>query len=206
MDGDLAPVTELVELCDRYDALLLLDDAHGFGVLGENGAGMLSECGIRSERVLYMATLGKAAGVHGAFLAADAAVVDYLVNRARTYIYTTAAPPLLAYVLLESLRIIRSETGRRQHLRLLIDRFTARLGSACRKMLPSVTAIQPFVLGGALRALSVSNALLEHGLIVPAVRPPTVPRGTARLRISLSAGHSLEDVDRLASALCALAP
>ncbi len=201
MDGDLAPVPDLVEMCERHDAFLLLDDAHGFGVLGEDGAGALSHWQVHSERVLYMGTLGKAAGVHGAFVAAESAVIDYLVNRARTYIFTTASPPMLACALLESLRILRTEAWRREHLRRLIAHFTAQLGALSEHLLPSVTAIQPFILGSAERAVDHSLALRTLGLIAPAIRPPTVPRGTARLRISLSAAHEMADVERLAAAL-----
>jgi 8-amino-7-oxononanoate synthase len=201
MDGDLVTVPQLVWLCERYGAFLLLDDAHGFGVLGEGGAGILSHWRVRSDRVVYMGTLGKAAGVHGAFVAAEPAVIDYLVNRARTYMFTTASPPMLACALLESVRIIRSEGWRREHLRGLIAHFTSRLVTSPGKLLPSVTPIQPLVLADAEHALGVSQYLLEQGFIVPAIRPPTVPRGTARLRISLSAAHSLVEVERLADAL-----
>jgi 8-amino-7-oxononanoate synthase len=201
MDGDLAPVPDLVRLCSRYDAFLLLDDAHGFGVLGVHGAGTLSHFGLSSERVVYMGTLGKAAGVYGAFVAADAALIDLLVNRARTYIYTTATPPLLAVALLESLAIIRSEDWRREHLARLSAMLAAAGPALPGSLLPSCTAIQPLVLGSAQAATRAMRALAEHGLVVPAVRPPTVPRGSARLRISLSAAHSVAEVERLLAAL-----
>ncbi len=201
MDGDIAPVPELVALCERYDALLLLDDAHGLGVLGHHGAGTLSHHGIVSERVVYMGTLGKAAGVYGAFVAAAAAVIDWLVNRARTYIYTTATPPLLASALLESLRIVAAEDWRRERLSRHIARLRSAAAALPGSLLPSETAIQPLVLGTAAGATEAMQALREQSLIVPAVRPPTVPSGSARLRISLSAAHAESDVERLIDAL-----
>ncbi|RPI43788.1 MAG: 8-amino-7-oxononanoate synthase [Betaproteobacteria bacterium] len=201
MDGDLTPVPELVDVCERHGAFALLDDAHGFGVLGAHGAGILSHFNARSERVLYMGTLGKAAGVYGAFVAADSAVIDYLVNRARTYVYTTAIPPMLAAVLARSLEIIRSEDWRRRHLSELRRALTEGLGPDGARLLRSPTPIQPFVLGGVDQAMRAAKELEAEGFIVPAIRPPTVPRGSARLRISLSAGHRIADVARLATAL-----
>jgi 8-amino-7-oxononanoate synthase len=204
MDGDVAPVRGLVDLAERYDAWLVLDDAHGFGVLGARGAGILEDVGIGSPRIAYMATLGKAAGVYGAFVAGSPELVDTLVQRARTYIYTTATPPLIACALLKSLELIERDVWRRSHLRALIAAFKAGIGDSGWRLLPSDTAIQPLVIGGSSEAVAVSAALAERGLLVPAIRPPTVPQGTARLRISLSADHALEDVERLAAALIAL--
>ena len=201
MDGDIAPVPQLIDLCARYDAWLLLDDAHGFGVLGTHGAGTLSHFAARPERVIYMGTLGKAAGVFGAFVAADAAIIDYLINRARTYIYTTAMPALLALALAESLRILRTEDNRRTHLSRLIEMVKRGIEPGSGTLLASQTAIQPLVLGSTAEALRRSQALAERGLLVPAVRPPTVPAGSARLRISLSAAHQVEDIARLLDAL-----
>ena len=201
MDGDIAPVPQLIDLCARHDAWLLLDDAHGFGVLGQHGAGTLSHFSVPPEHVIYMGTLGKAAGVFGAFVAADAAIIDYLVNRARTYIYTTAMPALLALALTESLRILRTEDDRRTHLSRLIEMVRHGIEPGCGTLLASQTAIQPLVLGSVAQAVRRSQALAERGLLVPAVRPPTVPQGSARLRISLSAAHQVEDVERLLGAL-----
>jgi len=206
MDGDIAPVPQLLAVCERHDAWLLLDDAHGFGVLGPHGAGTLSHFGIESDRVITMGTLGKAAGVCGAFVAAHGVVTDYLVNRARTYIYTTALPPMLAAALLESVHLLRAENHRRTHLRMLIETLVAELRAAPGRLLPSTTAIQPFVLGEAKAAVAASRRVAARGLLVPAVRPPTVPRGTARLRISLSAAHSVADVHALAAALRECSP
>jgi 8-amino-7-oxononanoate synthase len=205
MDGDIAPVPQLIALCARYDAWLLLDDAHGFGVLGTHGAGTLSHFAVRPERVIYMGTLGKAAGVFGAFVAADASIIDYLINRARTYIYTTAMPALLALALAESLRILRTEDSRRTHLSRLIEMVRRGIEPSSGTLLASQTAIQPLVLGSAAEAVRRSQALAGRGLLVPAVRPPTVPNGAARLRISLSAAHEVEDIERLLGALRELA-
>jgi len=201
MDGDIAPVPELLELCERHDAWLLLDDAHGFGVLGATGAGVLQHFGVASERIIYMATLGKAAGVFGAFVAGAPALIEWLLQRARPYVYTTATPPMLAHTLLKSLEIIAAESERRE----LLARLVARLKQGCAglpwRLMSSDTAIQPLVIGATDAAMRVAEALLERGLLVPAIRPPTVPEGTARLRISLSAGHTLAQVDRLVQAL-----
>ena len=204
MDGDIAPAPELIALCERHDAWLLLDDAHGFGVLGGSGRGVLEHFGTQSARVIYMATLGKAAGVFGAFVAAHDEVIETLVQRARTYIYTTAMPPLLAHVLEKSLELMARDTWRRDRLSQLIIKLNQIVISKRWRLLPSMTAIQPLVIGINTEALAVSEALARAGLLVPAIRPPTVPRGTARLRISLSAAHCAEDVERLAAALNAL--
>lgn len=204
MDGDIAPVAELLTLCERYDAWLLLDDAHGFGVLSEDGRGVLAHFDLNSPRIIYMATLGKAAGVSGAFVAGDATLVEWLIQRARTYVYTTATPPLLAHALLTSLKLIEKETWRRERLTQLIALLRERLQNNRWKLLPSDTPIQPLIIGGNDEAVRVSSQLAEQGLLVPAIRPPTVPTGTARLRISLSAAHTVEDVERLAQTLNAL--
>lgn len=201
MDGDIAPVPDLLELCVRHDAYLLIDDAHGFGVLGAQGRGTMAHFGIRSDRLIYMATLGKAAGVSGAFVAGSEALAESLVQQARTYIYTTATPPLLAHALLTSLRIIEQEQWRRERLHELAQRLKQGLQGAPWRLLPSDTPIQPLLVGGNAEALALSARLAGEGLLVPAIRPPTVPQGTARLRISLSADHGIDDVDRLVSAL-----
>jgi 8-amino-7-oxononanoate synthase len=205
MDGDLAPLPQLVALCERHDAWLVVDDAHGFGVLGRSGAGSLAHWGVSSERVVYMGTLGKAAGVFGAFVAADADVVEWILQRARTYMFTTASPPLLAAALLAALDVIESEAWRRTHLAALIGRIGEGLSSLRWQLLPSTTAIQPLIIGGNSEAMSLMESLRRDGIWVPAIRPPTVPLGTARLRISLSAAHRDEDVDCLLNALGKLA-
>jgi 8-amino-7-oxononanoate synthase len=204
MDGDIAPVRALLELCERYDAWLVLDDAHGFGVLGERGRGALEHFGVRSSRIAYMATLGKAAGVFGAFVAGDEVLIDTLVQRARTYVYTTAAPPLLARTLVKSLELIETESWRRTRLRELVTRLRTGLEGSRFELLPSETPIQPLVIGDSAEAVRVSDELARAGVLIPAIRPPTVPRGTARLRVSLSADHQAQDVDRLVNALAEL--
>ena len=201
MDGDIAPVAELVALAERFDAWLLLDDAHGFGVLGNRGRGVVSHCGIESPRVIYMATLGKAAGVFGAFVAARTEVVETLVQRARSYIYTTATPPLLAHALLESLMLIEAGQWRRDRLSQLICMVKEGLAAQRWRLMDSATAIQPLIIGGNADAVAVSEQLARRGILVPAIRPPTVPQGTARLRISLSAAHTVDDVAQLVGAL-----
>lgn len=205
MDGDIAPLAELLALCERYDAWLVVDDAHGFGVLGAQGRGTLAHLGVGSERIVYMATLGKAAGVYGAFVAAQPEIVDTVLQRARTYIYTTATPPMLAHALLAALDIIRTEESRREHLRRLVALLRTGLNAAPWTVLPSDTAIQPLIVGDNTRALALAGRLAERGVLVPAIRPPTVPAGTARLRISLSATHTAGDVERLARTICELA-
>jgi 8-amino-7-oxononanoate synthase len=201
MDGDLAPAAELLALCERYDAWLLLDDAHGFGVLGEQGRGILSHCRIASPRIIYMATLGKAAGVSGAFVAGEPVLIEYLLQKARSYIYTTAMPPALAAATLTALDIIASEEDRRRHLQRLVGVLKSSLRLQHWLLLDSATAIQPLIVGGNETALRLSEYLLAAGMLVPAIRPPTVPKGSARLRITLSALHSEQDVLRLTAAL-----
>ena len=209
MDGDLAPLPELLALAGEFDAWLVVDDAHGFGVLGDGenaGRGTLAQFGLASERIVYMGTLGKAAGVAGAFVAAHPAVIETLIQVARTYVYTTAAPPLLAEALRAGLSIIRADRARHAHLSALIGHFRQRMQPLSWKLLPSGTPIQPLVVGDNAGALALSGALWQRGFWVPAIRPPTVPAGTARLRITLTAGHTKGDVDALVDALAELAP
>lgn len=205
MDGDVAEVDRLLELAEAHDAWLYLDDAHGFGVLNA-GRGGLSEAARNNPRVIYLATLGKAAGVFGAAVAAQASVIEWLLQKARTYVYTTAMPPMLAAALLESLQQIEAATARRDRLQRHIQTLRAGLNSLPRwHLLDSATPIQPLVIGENAEALKVSGKLLEQGLLVPAIRTPTVPKGSARLRISLSAGHSEAEVDALIAAIRELA-
>jgi 8-amino-7-oxononanoate synthase len=209
MDGDVADITALHQLCEQYDALLLLDDAHGFGVLGEAGRGSLAQAGFigphAKRRILYMATLGKAAGVAGAFVAGDEALIEWLMQSTRSYIFATAAPAMLASALRASLKIIAQEQWRRDHLTALIERLKegldTQLKSSSWRLLPSSTPIQPLVIGSNEDALAVMAGLRQRGIWVPAIRPPTVAAGTARMRIALSALHTDEDVDRLTQAL-----
>jgi 8-amino-7-oxononanoate synthase len=202
MDGDCAPLRELAAIARNNQALLMVDDAHGFGVLGKTGAGLIEHCAQGQDDVpVMMATLGKALGTFGAFVAGSADVIETLVQQARSYIYTTALPPAVAAAARESLRLLQVEGWRREHLQLLIARLRGGMEQLGLPPLPSNTAIQPLVLGDAGTALAVSDALFKLGFMVPAIRPPTVPRGTARLRITLSASHSEADVDSLLQAL-----
>ena len=201
MDGDIAPLPELLKLCEAHDAWLIVDDAHGFGVLGRQGRGSLSHFDLNSPRIVYMGTLGKAAGVAGAFVAASAEVIDWLIQRARTYIYTTATPPLLAAAVRASVDVIEHDEARRTHLQSLISQLREGLRGLPWTLLSSQTAIQPLIVGESKSALELSAQLREAGIWVPAIRPPTVPMGTARLRISLSAAHTEAQVQRLVAAL-----
>jgi len=201
MDGDLAPLPDLLALCERFDAWLLVDDAHGFGVLGAGGRGALAHFGLPSPRIVYMATLGKAAGVFGAAVAGEAEVIEWLLQKARTYIYTTATPPLLSATLLASLDLIEAGDERRAQLQKLILQLRAGLRTPNWQLMDSATPIQPVLIGSNDAALAASQRLLERGILVPAIRPPTVPANTARLRISLSAAHTEADVTRLVDAL-----
>jgi 8-amino-7-oxononanoate synthase len=205
MDGDTAPLPELLALCERYDAWLLVDDAHGFGVLGEQGRGSLAHFNLSSPRIIYMATLGKAAGVSGAFVAAEQVVIDTLIQSARSYIYTTASPPALASALLASLAVLSAEEWRRDQLRKLIAQLRAGLADLPWILMPSATPIQPLVIGRNEEVVALSDGLRARGIWVPAIRPPTVPQGTARLRISLSAAHTEANVAQLIQALHELA-
>ncbi len=206
MDGDVAPLPGLLELAERFDAWLVIDDAHGFGVLGPHGQGSLAHFGLPpSERIVYMGTLGKAAGASGAFVAASATVCEWLLQRARTYIFTTGSSPVMACALLASLDLIEHGDARRAHLRQLTEQLRNGLADTRWQLMASPTAIQPVIIGDNHEALRVATALYEKGLWVPAIRPPTVPKGTSRLRVSLSAAHSEEHVARLVDALRELA-
>ena len=204
MDGDIAPVAQLLALCERHDAYLMLDDAHGFGLLGQGGRGVLEHFSVSSPRIVYMATLGKAAGVFGAFVAGSPELIETLVQRARSYVYTTALPPLLASALSASLGLIRAEGWRRTHVRQLTAYLRDNLKLGRWRLMPSETPIQPLLVGPNRETLALAEALLQRGIMVPAIRPPTVPKGQARLRISLSAAHRVEHVERLVQALRAL--
>lgn len=204
MDGDIAPVPPLLALAEKYDAWLLLDDAHGFGVLGEHGQGVLEHFGVKHPRIIYMGTLGKAAGVFGAFVAGSHDLCEWLLQRAHTYIYTTAMPSLLACALLKSVGLISAGVALRSQLQgniILLKQLLTDFLPKGWHLLLSETAIQPLVLGGNDQALRVAAALAKRGVLVPAIRPPTVPAGTARLRISLSAAHKADDIHRLVDAL-----
>ena len=203
MEGDIAPLPALLALCERHGAWCVVDDAHGFGVLGAHGAGVLEHFALRSPQLIYIGTLGKAAGVGGAFVAAHATVIEWLVQRARPYIYSTAAPPALAHALLASVDIIAGAEGARlrAHLQQLITQFRAALQLQNWHLLPSTTPIQPIVIGANQATIDAGTALREQGLWVAAIRPPTVPLHTARLRVTLSAAHTGAQVAQLAQAI-----
>ena len=202
MDGDLAPLADYAGLCREHGACLYVDDAHGFGVLGERGRGALEQLSLgQTEAPLMMATFGKALGLAGAFVAGPAVLIETLVQRARPYIYSTAMPPALAAAVLESLHIVAEEKHRRAHLQKLIRRFRAEAERLGLPLLPSATPIQPLLLGTSQRAVMTSEKLLQQGFYVAAIRPPTVPEGSARLRISLTTGHTPAQVDGLLQGL-----
>jgi 8-amino-7-oxononanoate synthase len=204
MDGDLAPLADLSALCRRENALLMVDDAHGLGVLGADGAGSLSEAGLAQDNApILMATLGKALGVAGAFVAGSATLIDGLVQFARSYVYTTAMPPALAAAASAAVDIARDDSERRERLHRHIAQFRA--GAAARGIatLPSQTPIQPVPVGDSTAALAAAQRLEDAGFYVPAIRPPSVPANGARLRVSLSAAHAEADIERLLDALAA---
>jgi 8-amino-7-oxononanoate synthase len=206
MDGDCAPLPELAALAARHDAWLMVDDAHGFGVLGERGAGCAEHFDLSAAQLpILMGTLGKAVGTFGAFVAGSEALIETLVQFARPYIYTTALPPAVAAASLQSLLIIEREGWRREQLRNLIQRFRRGAEQLGLRLCDSQTAIQPLLIGDAGAALRWSAQLAERGILISAIRPPTVPANSSRLRITLSAAHSEAQVDRLLAALAEIA-
>ena len=208
MDGDVAPVAKLAALARKKNAWLLIDDAHGLGVLGEQGGGVLEQAGLtQSDVPLLIGTLGKAFGSFGAFVAGERDLIDYILQRARSYIFTTAMPAAVAAATRAALRIAREEGWRREHLALLIARFRRAALAAGIMLGDSQTPIQPILLGDAALCLKASAVLRDAGYWVSAIRPPTVPPGTERLRVTLSAAHTQAEVDGLVEALgVALAP
>ena len=205
MDGDIAPLAALLDLCERHDAWLLVDDAHGFGVLGTQGRGSLRHFSLRSERLIYMGTLGKAAGVAGAFVAASDNLIAWLLQRARTYMFTTGNPALLATAVSASLKLIAAEPWRRTRLQELGAYLHQALRGLPWPLAASITAIHPLLVGDNQTVQALAQLLRAQSVWVPAICPPTVPRGTARLRISLSALHTEAHIDQLAQALGAAA-
>lgn len=205
MDGDVAPLDALAECCARHRAWLMVDDAHGIGVLGATGRGSVEDLGLTAAAVpILMGTLGKAIGTFGAFVAGSHDLIEYLVQKARAYIYTTALPPAVAAATRTALRLIDGESWRRERVWSHVERFRNAAKTAGIELSPSPTPIQPIVLGSAARALAASEALWAQGIWVAAIRPPTVPEGSARLRITLSAAHRDGDIERLVEALAAV--
>jgi 8-amino-7-oxononanoate synthase len=201
MDGDLAPLPGLLALAEKHDARLMVDDAHGFGLLGPQGRGAAAHFGLASPRLVYMGTLGKAAGVSGAFVAGEANLIEWLLQKGRSYIFSTAEPPLLAHALLTSVDLIERGDARRAHLRRLVDQLRDGLRLSRWTLLPSPTPIQPVIVGDNAETMDAAAGLFERGLWVPGIRPPTVPAGSARLRVTLCAAHTEEQVARLVAAL-----
>lgn len=203
MDGDKAPLAALTAVCEKNQAVLAIDDAHGFGVLGANGGGLLEEQSITTVPIV-VATFGKALGTAGAFVAADKVIIETLIQSGRSYIYTTALPPAIAAATLSALEVIQDEPWHRQRLNDLIQRFCAGSQSLNVRLLPSVTAIQVLVIGDSGKASHISKELMEKGFFISAIRPPTVPEGSARLRITLTATHTEDQIDGLLKALSRL--
>ena len=202
MDGDLAPLPELVEACQQEDAWLMVDDAHGLGTIGAAGHGCLEVFNLDNAAVpILVGTLGKAFGTFGAFVAGSEPLIESLIQQARSYVYTTALPPAVAEATRASLRLVQTEGWRREKLQALVNRFRQGASELGLPLMDSFTPIQPLLLGDARRALSMSQRLRKQGFLISAIRPPTVPIGTARLRITFSALHEEEQVDRLLSAL-----
>lgn len=205
MDGDIAPIAELANMAARHNACLMLDDAHGFGVLGENGAGACEHFNLDATEVpILMGTLGKALGTFGAFVAGSEELIETLIQLARSYVYTTALPPAVAQATRTSLKLAAQETWRREKLQLLIERFRNGARQLGLQLMESSTPIQPLMIGDSETALQLSEALMEKGILISAVRPPTVAQGSARLRITLSAAHQQQHVDKLLDVLAQL--
>lgn len=205
MDGDFAPLPELAAVAKNQGAWLMVDDAHGLGVIGKHGGGLLEHYGLGQDDVpVLMGTLGKGFGTFGAFVAGSEILVETLIQSARTYIYTTALPPAIAEATRASLQIIKTENWRREKLNALVARFRSGAGQLGLQLMLSSSPIQPILVGGSQRTVAISNALLEAGFLVSAIRPPTVAQGTARLRVTLSASHEEAMVDGLLDALDAI--
>ncbi len=202
MDGDIADLPALSRATRAEGAWLMVDDAHGFGCLGASGGGCVEQFGLDLEQVpVLIGTLGKAFGTAGAFVAGSETLIETLIQYARPYIYTTSMPPAVAWATLTSLQLVQREGWRREHLGLLIERFRSGAQRLGYQLMPSSTPIQPILIGDAGQAMAISRALEQRGIFVGAIRPPTVPAGTARLRVTLSASHSEAQVDRLLQAL-----
>ncbi|WP_020407591.1 8-amino-7-oxononanoate synthase [Hahella ganghwensis] len=202
MDGDIALLDQIAPLCREHDALLMVDDAHGFGVLGGEGGGCAEIFGLsQSDLPLLVGTLGKAFGTAGAFVAGSEELIEYIIQFARTYIYTTSMPPAVAAATCTSLDIVREESWRREHLVSLIQQFRREALALGYQLMDSDSPIQPILIGETEKALELANALRKKGILITAIRPPTVPANTSRLRVTFSAGHTQQDLERLLEAL-----
>ena len=202
MDGDIAPLPDLINLCEKTETLLVVDDAHGFGVLGERGTGWMDHFQIDdTNRFLTVGTLGKALGSFGAFVAGSALYIEQLRQTARSYIYTTALPPHVADITRAAIKTLTEDDDRRAHLHTLIALFRQSASELTLPLQPSITPIQPLLMGSESRALQLAEHLEKSGIWATAIRPPTVPKGTSRVRICLSAGHSKQDVYQLLECL-----
>ncbi|MFO7551423.1 MAG: 8-amino-7-oxononanoate synthase [Haliea sp.] len=207
MDGDSAPLAAIAGLCQQHQAWLMVDDAHGFGVTGANGAGSVEAAGLDTVAVpVLMATLGKALGTSGAFVAGSELLIEALIQSTRNYIYTTAMPPALAAASLTALGLLREEAWRREQLAALVTAFRQGAGELGLPLMAANSAIQPLLVGDAARAIELSRQLRDRGILISAIRPPTVPAGTSRLRITLSAAHSGAQVERLLATLADVWP
>ena len=202
MDGDAAPLKEIAAIAKKHSAWLMVDDAHGLGVIGEQGKGTLALQNLtNNDAPILMGTLGKAFGTFGAFVAGDETLIETLIQKARTYIYTTALPPAIAHATITSLKLVRNDSWRREHLQGLINQFKQGAIQSDLKLMQSNTAIQPMLIGNAEKTITIKHKLQEMGFIVGAIRTPTVPAGSERLRVTLCASHQPEDVDQLIDAL-----
>jgi 8-amino-7-oxononanoate synthase len=202
MDGDIAPLPQLATLASKHNATLMVDDAHGIGVIGKNGRGTIEHHNLSENDIpILVGTLGKAFGTAGAFVAGSETLIETLIQQARTYIYTTALPPAIAHATLTSLKLIETEAWRREKLQTLIKQFRTGASQLGLNLMPSTTPIQPLIIGDSAEALRISEALQQQGILISAIRPPTVPDGTARLRITFSANHTEKHIDQLLAAL-----
>ncbi len=202
MDGDLARLPELAALASNNNAWLMVDDAHGFGVLGKNGAGLIQQYGLNQEQVpVLMGTFGKAFGTFGAFVAGSDILIETLIQKARTYVFTTALPAAVAQATRTSLKLVIAESWRRDKLTQLVEHFRLGASQLGLAVMPANSAIQPILIGGSQKAVEISQALLNQGFLVSAIRPPTVPKGEARLRVTFSANHQEQQIDQLLDAL-----
>lgn len=202
MDGDIADLTQICDVAHQHQAWVMVDDAHGFGCLGKTGGGVAEQYGLATNDLqVLMGTLGKGFGTAGAFVAGSDELIETLIQHARTYIYTTSMPPAVAAATRKSLRLVQSENWRRDKLNALIQRFRHGAAQLGLNLMDSLTPIQPILVGESDKALRISEQLKQQGIFITAIRPPTVPQGSARLRVTLSAAHEEEHIDRLLSAL-----